>query len=368
MKRLDRYLLRQFMLALLVVTIACGLMIIVINMVDMLRHFVDKKTPIIVIAEYYTYFAGWVLKSFLPMFVLLASLFAVSILARRQEILAMKAAGLSLYRITAPIALVALLLSGGHWYYNEYIFPPANAKRLEIKEFAIQNKARSVVTSVRNLYRQVSPGVFYTLTGYNSDRQEGSDFKLYQTSEDRLVRLVTAQRLVYDQFSWRALGGIERTFGSDRSASANPDDGGGTFTQFDSLTIDLIKDKPADLGKRLGKPEDMSLDELEHYISVMKRVGGPYAREEVDRMIKFAFPATSFIVVLICVPFAANPRRGGVAASIGVGAMIALGYFILFRIAQSAGYNERIPAELAAWGVNGLFLLVGLVLMLSARK
>lgn len=361
MKRLDLYLLRQFLVALLVVSIACGLTIIVINMVDMLRNFVDKQTPLLVILEYYAYFAGWVVKSFLPMFVLLAAIFSFSILARRQEILAMKAAGLSLYRIAAPIAIASLLIAAGHFYYNEYIFPPANAKRLEIKEYAIQNKARSIVTSLRNVYRQVSPGVFYTLTGYNSDRQEGTDFKFYQTEHDRLTRLVTAQRLVYDQHAWRALGGIERTFLSTDTST-------GTFRQFDSLTISTIKDKPADLGKRLGKPEDMSLAELENYIAVMKRVGGEYARERVDRLIKFAFPAASFIVVLLCVPFAANPSRGGVAASIGAGAMIALAYFILFRISQSAGYNEKIPAEVAAWGVNGLFLLAGIILMLLARK
>jgi len=50
--------------------------------------------PILDILIYYVFFGGWVIKSFLPMFVLLAILFSVSILARRKEILAMKASGL----------------------------------------------------------------------------------------------------------------------------------------------------------------------------------------------------------------------------------------------------------------------------------
>ena len=72
--------------------------------------------------------------------------------------------------------------------------------------------------------------------------------------------------------------------------------------------------------------------------------------------------------MLICVPFASNPRRAGIAVSIAVGSGIALAYFVLFRMLQSAGWNGKIPEDLAAWGVNGLFLLVGLILMWRAPK
>ena len=76
----------------------------------------------------------------------------------------------------------------------------------------------------------------------------------------------------------------------------------------------------------------------------------------------------SFIVVLICVPFASNPRRGGIAVSFAAGALIALVYFVLFRIMQSAGYNGKIPENAAAWAINALFFVVGVFSMLKARK
>ena len=112
----------------------------------------------------------------------------------------------------------------------------------------------------------------------------------------------------------------------------------------------------------------MSLDELKHYISLMKRTGGPYLRELIDLKIKYAYPLTSVIVVLISVPFASNPQRRGIAVSFSAGALIALIYFVLFQMMKSAGYNEKIPQDIAVWGINGLFLLIGIVLMLRARK
>jgi lipopolysaccharide export system permease protein len=118
----------------------------------------------------------------------------------------------------------------------------------------------------------------------------------------------------------------------------------------------------------LGKPDDMSLDELKHYIDLMKRTGGKYTKESVDLKLKYSFPMASLIVVLVCIPFAANPRRGGIAVSFAVGALIALVYFVLFRVTQSAGYNGKIPEDVAAWAVNGLFFIVGVIAMVKARK
>ncbi len=358
-KKLDQYLLRYFMLSLLVVMLALGFTIIIINMVEELRDFIDNNVPFLTIVEYYTYFAGWVLSKFFPLFVLLASLFSISLLARKNEILAMKACGRSLYRVTWPIFAMAVVLSAGHFYYNEYIFPDANVRRLEIKNFEIERKSRETYARVSRITRQISPGNFYTLNSFNTNRQEGVDFKLYNTTRNELSRIVTARMILYRDHRWLAVRGIERIFGADRRES---------FTEFDSLLIPEIKDKPSDLERRIGKPEDMSLDEIRYYIDLMKRTGGPYLEELVNLHLKFSYPVTSAIVVLICVPFAANPRRGGIAVSFATGALIALIYFVLFRIMQSAGYNEKVPVWVAAWAVNGVFFLIGLVSLFSARK
>ena len=62
-KKLDRYLLWHFFLAMFVVTVAMVLMICVINMVEELREFIDNQVPLLKILEYYLYFAGWAVKT-----------------------------------------------------------------------------------------------------------------------------------------------------------------------------------------------------------------------------------------------------------------------------------------------------------------
>lgn len=358
-KRLDRYLLRHFFAALLVVTMAMVVMICVINMVEELREFIDNQVPILKVLEYYLYFAGWGVKTFFPFFVLLASLFSVSMLARRNELLAMKASGVSLYRITLPLFVAALLMSGVHFWFNEYFYPAYNEKRLDIKVYEIERKSKEAHARRRRVIRQISPGNYYEMGSVNTLRGEGVDFKLYNTEDNKLERIVTSKRIVYRNHNWLALDGVERNFLLQPLKR---------FSEFDTLVVTQIKDTPSDLSRKIGKPEDMSLDEITYYINLMKRIGNPYTRESVTRKLKFSFPLTSAIVVLICVPFAGDPRRSGVAVSIAAGTMIALFYFISFRIMQSAGYNEKVPEDIAAWGINVVFLLVGIVLMVTARK
>ena len=358
-RKLDRYLLRSFFTALLVVTVAIGLTIVVINMVEKSREFLDHKVPVLTILQYYLYFAGWVVKSFLPVFVLLATLFSVSMLARRNEILAMKANGLSLYRVTLPFFFVTVLIAIGHFYYSEYIYPPLNHRRLEIDAYTIGERSKESLSRVQGLFRQIRPGSFYTLSTFDASRNQGNDLKLYETAGNQVRKVVTAHRVEYINFQWLAHEGSIREF-TDSSHE--------TYNKFDTMTIAEMIDKPEELSKKIWKSEDMGIVELQQYIEMMKRTGGPYLRESIDLKLKYAFPLSSVIVVLISIPFASNPRRGGIAVSFAVGAMIALLYFIMFRVVQSAGYNEKIPDYVAVWGVNGLFFLLGLVLMLTAKK
>ncbi len=357
-KVLDRYLLKYFIFSLILVSLCIGLLIIAINMVEELQRFVDNQVPMKDIVTYYIYFAGWILKSFLPVFVLLAALISVAILARRNEVLAMKASGISLYRIAAPLLVFTFLLSIGHIYYNEVIYAEANKKRVEIKEYTIRKRSVKGRKTSHNIYRQVNKDFFYTIASYSATKMEGYEIRLYRSHQDRLVELITAKRLNYTSRGWTLYEGVKRIF----------EDSVETFDEFDSLSAAYIKEKPSDFEIPLGKPEDMSYRELEHYIKMMKRTGGPYQRELVDLRLKLSFPFSSFIVILICVPIASNPKRGGIAISVALGTGIAMLYFICFKVTQSFGYNERLHPDLAAWLMNGIFFITGIVIMLKARK
>ncbi len=357
-KVLDRYLLKYFIFSLILVALCIGLLIMAINMVEELQRFVDNQVPMKDIVTYYVYFAGWILKSFLPVFVLLAALISIGILGRHNEILAMKASGISLYRIAAPLLVFTFFLSIAHIYYNEVIYAEANKRRVELKEYTIQKRPAKGSKTSRNIYRQVSKDFFFTIASYNAATMEGREIRLYRSQQDRLVELITAEHMNYTSRGWTLYNGVKRIF----------EDSVENYEKFDSLPAAYIDEKPSDFEIPLGKPEDMAYRELAHYIKMMKRTGGPYQRELVDLKLKLSYPLSSFIVILICVPIASNPKRGGIAISVALGTGIALLYFVCFKVTQSFGYNERLQPDLAAWLMNGIFFIAGLAIMWKARK
>jgi lipopolysaccharide export system permease protein len=327
-------------------------------MVEELRSFIDHNVSFKDIFTYYVYFAGWILKSFLPVFVLLAALTSIGILARRNEILAMKAGGLSLYRIAAPLLILTFFLSLAHMYYNEFIFADANKRRVEIKNYIIKKRTQRGRHSSFNIYRQINKDMFYTIGTYHIDRMDGQNIKIYHSENNRLIDLTTAEKIRFTDRGWMLYDGSKRVFS----------DTGKTYETFDSLPAPQIVDKPADFEKPLGKPEDMSYEELKRYIEVMKRTGGTYTRELVDLKFKLSYPLASFIVILICVPIASNPKRSGIAVSFAVGAGIALLYFVCFKVLQSLGHSGKIAPDLAAWLINAIFFVTGIIIMKIARK
>ncbi|MFQ5607209.1 MAG: LptF/LptG family permease [Candidatus Zixiibacteriota bacterium] len=358
-KILDKYILVRFARALLVVTLAVLILIIAINMVEELKDFVDNDVPFSDIATYYIYFSGWALKSFLPVFVFLAGLFTVGSLARTNELRAIRAGGVSLYRVAAPLIISAALISAAHFYYNEYVFPPANRRLVELKEFTIEKRSRASIINRYHMYRQISDSAYYVVDKYSIPEKTGYGVKLYRRTRNRLGEFITAASMKLNRGSWTFIDGFRHVFDSS---------GEKTVSSFDTLPAPIIRDRPADFERRLGKPEDMGYRELKEYISLMKRTGGPYEQELVDLKVKLSFPLASVVVMVLCIPLAANRRQAGVAGPLASAAGLILVYFVAFKVTKALGAHSYIPTDLAAWSVNGAFLLVGLVMLVVSRK
>ena len=103
----DRYLLREFLLSLLLgLTTFVGIYLVV-DLFERIDTFVDHKASPLTVATYYLYGLPVIIVQVLPVAMLLSSLFSVGLLAKHRELTAMKSAGLSLYRILWPIFSLA---------------------------------------------------------------------------------------------------------------------------------------------------------------------------------------------------------------------------------------------------------------------
>lgn len=158
LKKIDLYLLKNF-LGLLFVTFVVCVFILLMQFVWLhVKDLVGKGVEISVLAEFFVYAVTSVVPLALPLAILLASLMTFGNLGEKFELTAMKAAGVSLFRILRPLAIAIAIISVGAFYFSNYILPKSQVK-LWALIFSLKQKAPEL---------EIPVGEFYDgIEGYN---------------------------------------------------------------------------------------------------------------------------------------------------------------------------------------------------------
>ena len=157
-KKIDIYLLKQF-LGLLIMTFLICVFILLMQFVWMhVNDLVGKGVEIKVLAEFFIYAVTSVVPLALPLAILLASLMTFGNLGEKFELTAMKAAGVSLFRIMRPLAIAIAFVSVGAFMFSNYVLPVSQVK-LWALIFSLKQKSPEL---------DIPQGEFYDgIEGYN---------------------------------------------------------------------------------------------------------------------------------------------------------------------------------------------------------
>ncbi len=362
MTLLDRYIVRQFLVTMLFALVAVLIIFIVIDVMEKLDNFVDRKAEWAIILQYYVFFIPEIIKLIIPVAMLLASLFVTARMSTQNELGAMKSGGISLYRTMLPFVAVALLISAASVYFNGWIVPRANKAKFTIERVYLQKDI--INASGANVFVQDSPTRIISMGYFDDSRNVASRISIQDFSPvdpTRMVERVDAITMIWDTTSrtWILNNGIRRWF----------DDGGKErMATFGSESAGLLHFAPDDLRKKAEKPDEMDYYTLREFIGNQQRAGQEVSRWQVDFYSKISFPFASVIVVLFGVPFASVKRRGGVGVQLGISLLICFIYLIFMKVSQVFGYNGDIHPLLTAWLANILFFAAACWVILRVQK
>jgi lipopolysaccharide export system permease protein len=381
MQILDKYLIRQFLYALLFSLIAFWVIFLVVDLVEHLDTFIDRHTTFFMILKYYFYYTPYILALSLPVAMLLSSLFSLGQLAKHNELLAMKSAGISLYRMLSPLFVLAFLISLATIVFGGSIVPFAYQKMMEVKTVEIEKEAKEKNFLLQNIFVQGEDGTIFHLDVYNSKEKTGSGVLVQKFEKNRLKEQIQAKKISWMGNGWIFEEGRERIFADSLSKLELSGESVLTdsttlaeqtevekYETFDRLLRLDLKIKPEALAQRQKKPDEMGYFELSDYVKTKKRSGQDVARETTELYLKISFPFVNFIIVLFGAPIAANPKRSGVAIGFAISLFISFMYYTLIRMGQSFGYSEKLPPLFAAWSTNILFFILGIILLVKAKK
>jgi lipopolysaccharide export system permease protein len=357
----DRYLLREWLqIIALVLAATLGLLFVQVMYTDMIMLLNAGAHPGDV-AEYFAVTVPSFLSLLLPLTLLVSLLYTLGQMHRHHEFTALRAAGISLWRITAPVWVVGLLCCGLVGWLNSSVVPwSVEESRALLERLNFRKEERTLppdrIGSVSSVAFDNRPaGRMWFLNRYSRFTQQGYGVtvSLLDARRREHTRLLAAQAgRREDGPGWVFLNGRELTFDLEKGELVKTE----AFTRLVRTDFDedprlmLLIDR---------RPIELSFFELQRLIAYLSASNNPKVTPyEVRYFSLLADILSPLIVIGLAVPFAVS----GLRVNPAVGASKSIGLFLLYyalaKLGGSLAVKGILTPELAAWlpslGMAGL--------------
>ncbi len=353
---LDKYLVREFLLKFVLILVALVVIAELIEGVQLVDDvFANKVTGGVLIQYLKFHLPQWIF-FVLPVTALTTTLVTFGLLTKNSEITAMKASGISLYRISLPIIVLSLFLCGAAFWLQEYILPSANKIA---NNYRRQIKGQPPETySAFERHWLSGPDGFYNYDLFDGRKNIMYGFSIFQVDLRNFVlkKRIYAKSAIFRQNHWDLRDGWQRTF----------HEGQLEYSPFQQLQAKL----PVNPGYFIDEPDlppEMTFAELSRYIRKMKERGFDFVRFAVDLQAKLSFPMVSLILTLIAIPFSFTTGKRGALYGIGLSVVMGIVFWFFLALTKSLGYLEIFSPFLAAWAPNILATMLALYLLFKLR-
>jgi LPS export ABC transporter permease LptG/LPS export ABC transporter permease LptF len=364
---LDDYVLRSFVSYLLLILSSLLVLFLVFTYFELLSDIVRKKIPLLTQLEYLLNFVPSVLYQVTPLAVLLTVLIMFGLMQKSNEITAMKATGVSIYRTVIPILIIATTLAGGLFVLDQWYLPYAN-KRVETLRNLIKGKpAQTYLRPDRKWIfgesKKRSDGTvenrkIYYYEAFDPDRNTFGSVSVFELNPHsfQMIKRVYAARARWAEHlqKWTFENGWQRSWSNSQGADPQED-----LRRFDVSTFAELNEPPTYFKKEVLQSSEMNYDELQRYIYDLQQGGFDVVRLRVQLQKKIAFPLITLVMAVLAVPFALSGGRRGALSGIVVALVIGVTYVLTSSLFEAMGNVSQLPPLIAAWSPDLIFGLAG---------
>ena len=293
----------------------------------------------------------------IPVGLLLAVLYTLTQMSRRNEIISMLCAGKSLYRIFVPLIALGLVMTGVLAVFNYKLSPQAGAVREEMKdEIKFGTKADKGLTN--HLFRNREDRRLWFLSRLDRETQKASGVEIIQQNE---LGVVTEK--------WYALSAYyvpsTKTWVLLQARHVSVDESGNQISTDSSPLLEIKgwHETPWKIASSTMNAEFLGVSELGDYL----RYNSEFPQTRLAPYLthwhyRWALPWVCFVVIFIAGPMGVVIGRRGILGGVGISIGLFAGLIFSSSLFLALGKGDRIPGWLAAWGPLLFFLIVGLYL------
>jgi LPS export ABC transporter permease LptF/LPS export ABC transporter permease LptG len=356
---LDDYVLRDFALYLALIASTFIMLLLVFTVFELLSDILHNQVSPFTVGEYLLNVTPYFLYyPIAPLSMLLAVLVTFGLLQRTNEITAIKATGISLYRIVIPVLVAAAVIAGALFLSDQFYLPYTNKRQDALRNRIKGKPPQTYLRPDRKwIFGQHSDIYYYQFFDPDRDVFGGISVFQFDPRTFQITGRITASRAHWSDTldRWVYEQGWERKL----NGSAIND-----YQRFDVATFPEISEEPAYFKKEVKQSSEMNYQELRRYIHDLQQSGFDVVRLRVQLHKKLAYPLITLVMAVLAIPFALSAgKRGalaGVATAIGIGVV----YWTISGLFEAMGNLSQLPPALAAWSPDLVFACLGGYLIL----
>ncbi len=362
MRILDRYIIKNFLMPFFYCLSLFIFLYIIIDLFGHLDEILKHKVPILILQEYYLSMIPFIILHTAPVASLISAIYVISTMNKHDEIIAMRAAGINIFRILAPFIFIGIAISISIFAISEKIVPSAMKNAHAIKENYIKKEKKDKTENKKTINNIAMYGNGNRLIFIESyDIETGIARGITILKQDKtgdVGEKINAREGKWTGMDWELSNLLIYKLDEKGRIKGAP-----LFFESKNIAIE----SPKELISKGTNYEFMSFKDLSNYINNFSGASSEIINKlRVDLHQKISFPFTSLVIILIGSGFAIKvKRRGKTAAIVGVGMGIVLGfvYYALMAIFIALGKGGILPAVISVHLANIIFGFIGLVLI-----
>jgi LPS export ABC transporter permease LptG/LPS export ABC transporter permease LptF len=360
---LDDYVLREFLTTFAMVLVSFVLLMLVFTFFELLGDIIRNRTPLVTVGEYLIDLTPSMIYNITPLGVLVAVLVTFGVLTRTSEFTAMKATGISLYRVMAPIVVVSALIAVILFLFDESYLPSANRRQEALRSVI---KGRPAQTFLRPDQKWIfgrqepgKPGRIFYYQFFDPEQDRFANLTVFEFNPENfsLSRRIFASSVHWEPQleQWVFEHGWERRFDGEAVSS---------YSQFNVESYPDINEPPQYFTKAALQSQEMTFGQLQRYIRDLRQSGFDTKHLSVQLNLKIADPLVTLVMAVLAIPFALSMGKRGSLTGIATAIGLAIAYWVVKGMFGALGDVNLLPTLLAAWSPDLLFGLTGAYLLL----
>lgn len=362
---LDRYIIKEIIPNILIGLLVFTFVMLMNQILLLAETLITRDVPFVNIFLIIYYSLPALLVLTIPMSVLLGVLLGLGRLSSDSELTVMRASGISLYRLLAPIMVLAFVC----WLICNYLIHVA----VPWGNYQFERFMYRIITT--NATSELKPRVFYNkfpgrtlyIQDIPSKEQTWKGVFIFDESQPEKPKLILAKEGVVDSHPAKNELQVELKEGSWHEVDpTKPQDYTSVYFLQNSFPLPIPgKISGGDIPKG---DRDQTVTELRKSIAENKSKKLPYNYLEVEIQKKYAIPAACIVFALLATALGVSSKKGGRSSAYAVSIGIILVYYVFLIGGERLGDAGTVQPWFAAWGGNLVLGLLGIVLFFQASN